>query len=965
MKRRDFLKESSAAVIGTSMIPLFGISRDSSKPVFRPADTTDHAKYIWYDTSGQGRNLYGNFRKSFSIDGDISSANLNLFADTSYQLFINGKYIQYGPVRFDPRFPLYDVHDISKHLKKGKNTIAIQVNYFGVKTYKSIINNAGLITWGEIKSGNSVIDLASNEGSWRAAPSRAHSMYASKMSFALNPKELYEECKEEKRWKGIDFDDSHWSPSKEINNQEAWGELEPRSIPFMSGKDVEIKSVKAVVPLVQKEDWFSFSIPLPHFFEDNKDDYSHFIAFSMWIYSPVDQSITAGVFFGEHWLNGKEIPRGYDSENRSLRRNERWELKAGWNYFFGKVGAYYDVLDQYIALPKEKGLVVSAGRTLDPLHSFKRSPLLKQELYDKTLKEKPLPYSSDDQLEEVGGWILIRNEEKAQSPCRETSWDEYGDPIEHSTPENLNGSTFKKSNYPEGFSIILELDHVQLFFPEIRMKGVAGATIDLTYAEFLNQDQLHFRHSFNFEGGDRILCSGDSLDWFPGHPRGMLFLKITVRNAPGDVTLKSIQLRSVSYPVEYKGRFTCSDPLLNEVWKMGERSVAANMTDAYVDCTSRERGMYIRDVIIQYHINLATFGDQALMHRCVELFGQSPEESGKFRVIHPNTGDYSIADFSLNMVEGYWNYYEYSGDIKRIRADWDAIVHNMKWFVELSAEHADGLLNGEWHLKRNDDQMYGGFHGDLVVPDELFDRNGFQCVLTCTYLLALQATARLAEALGEEKEAGRYEAMAQKLGRSVVKNFWDPEKKCFSDNLERTTHSVHANLFVIRAGIANSFQTGAVKKHVIKEFPSLFINGYDASDGSRCSAPFSYYIFEGLYKLGLYQIAENTMRQGWGWALAQGIRTTPEYFNLTSSLCQAWSGSPTWYLSKNILGVRFPKAPDLSKVEIEVKTEDIQFAEGAFPHPDGVIEVRWHMEGQERVFDYVKAPDGVIVKIIG
>ena len=207
--------------------------------------------------------------------------------------------------------------------------------------------------------------------------------------------------------------------------------------------------------------------------------------------------------------------------------------------------------------------------------------------------------------------------------------------------------------------------------------------------------------------------------------------------------------------------------------------------------------------------------------------------------------------------------------------------------------------------------------------------------------------------------------MAQKLGRSVVNNFWDPEKECFSDNLERTTHSVHANLFVIRAGIANDHQTRALRKHVESQLPGLFLNGYDSSDGIRCSAPFSYYIFEGLYKLGLYRTAENIMRQGWGWALAQGIRTTPEYFDLDSSLCQAWSGSPTWYLSRHVLGVSFPIAPDLNQVEIEVKTADLLFAEGAFPHPDGVIEVKWHMEGQRRIFDYVRAPEGVHVKTIG
>lgn len=965
MKRRAFIRNTSATLMGSAVLPVFGLTPSEHGPLIVPAGMPDHARYVWYDESGEGRNLYGNFRKSFRLNKKPESAQLKLFADSSYRLFVNGKFCGYGPVRFDPRFPLYDAHDISAYLKEGNNSIAIQVNYFGVKTYKSVINRAGMVTWGEIPNAGKPIDLASHEGAWLTAPSRAHTRYASKMSFALNPKELFEDCREEKGWKEPGFDDSHWSPAVEIDAQDAWGLLEPRSIPHLSMKEVEIKAVKTVLPLAQKEEWYSFSLPLPHFFEDSKEDYSHFIAFSTWIHSPVDQSVTAGVFFGEHWLNGVEIPRGYDSVNMSLRRNERWKLQAGWNFFFGKVGAYYDVLDHYLALPKGKGLIVSADRSMDGEYSFNRIPLLSKEDYEKRLQHKALPYSHTDQLGEIGGWIPVRLSEPAQSPCRETSWDEYGEAIEHLEPEQLKGSTFSQEDYPEGFSLMLELDYVQLFFPEIRLSGVKGATIDVTYGSYLNDDQRHFRHNFNFEGGDRILCSEDVIEWFPAHPRGMLYLKLTVRGAAGHVTLESIRLRSATYPVEQKGFFRCSDPLLNEVWEMGRRSVAANMTDAYVDCTSRERGMYIRDVIIMYHINLATFGDQALMHRCVELFGQSPEESGKFRAIHPNTGNYSITDFSLNMVEGYWNYYENSGDLNRIREDWDAIVKNMHWFEELSAEHPDGLLHGEWDVMRNDFQMYGGFHGDLKVPDDLYDRKGYQCVFTCTYLLSLQAAARLAGALGKSRESEKYRDLADRLARAVIRNFWDHGKQCFSDNLERTTHSVHANLFVIRTGIADSHQVDAVREHVSAQLPGLFLNGYDSSEGTRCSAPFSYYIFDGLYLLGLSGIAENLMRQGWGWALAQGIKTTPEYLDLDTSLCQAWSGSPTWHLSRNVLGVSFPAAPDLSKVRIEVKTGSLLFAEGSYPHPAGPIQVKWHMEEAHRIFDHVKAPEGVEVEIIG
>src|SRR4030042_115382 len=103
----------------------------------------DSARFVWYDGAGLGRDLYGMFRKTLDIAGPVKCAQLHLFADTYYQLFVNGEFVEYGPVRFDPRFPLHDTHDIAARLKPGRNSIAVLVNGFGMKTFKAIPARAG------------------------------------------------------------------------------------------------------------------------------------------------------------------------------------------------------------------------------------------------------------------------------------------------------------------------------------------------------------------------------------------------------------------------------------------------------------------------------------------------------------------------------------------------------------------------------------------------------------------------------------------------------------------------------------------------------------------------------------------------------------------------------------------------------------------------------------------------------
>jgi hypothetical protein len=437
---------------------------------------------------------------------------------------------------------------------------------------------------------------------------------------------------------------------------------------------------------------------------------------------------------------------------------------------------------------------------------------------------------------------------------------------------------------------------------------------------------------------------------------------LTVRNPKHDITVKQVRFLSADYPVKKNGYFKCSDPLLNEIWDMCVRTQSANMEDAYIDCAGRERGMYGRDTIIQYYVNLAAFGDNKLMGRCMELYGQSPDAAGKFRAVYPNSGDYTISDFALNMNEGYLAYYENSGDKKRIINDWDAILNNLAWFHKLADQRQDMLLDSEWHKKSGINAHYGGFFCDRTVPKDHIDYTGIHCAFSCTYLISMEAAIKLAKIAGKNKDAESLLKRTSVLKKSIQK-FWDKNKGAFADNLSKNTHSIHSNIMAVRAGVTDKNQSECIKIHLKSIIRSVFLNGYDPSGEVWFSPNFAFYIFDGLYKLGLYDLAENIMRQGWGWMLAQGLKTTAEYFRIQVSLCHAWSASPAYYLSKNILGVNFPKAPNLNHVEIKVNTGSVEHAEGAYPHPKGSILVKWHRKKGKVVFDKIEAPKCVKVRI--
>ena len=141
------------------------------------------------------------------------------------------------------------------------------------------------------------------------------------------------------------------------------------------------------------------------------------------------------------------------------------------------------------------------------------------------------------------------------------------------------------------------------------------------------------------------------------------------------------------------------------------------------------------------------------------------------------------------------------------------------------------------------------------------------------------------------------------------------------------------------------------------------MNGRTPDDGYYFSPHFTFYVLDGLYRLGLCDVAEKIMGEGWGSMLASGVRTCMEYYcRMNDSHCHAWSASPGYYLSKYVLGINFPNAPDLSLVEIIVSSSSVTWAEGTWPHPAGLIHVKWKTDNGRRIFD-VDAPASVRASI--
>ena len=190
---------------------------------------------IWSTSISDGKQAYVAFRKSFELGETSTSAKLQLFADSRYLLWINGKYVLRGPCRFNPKRPEYDVVDVHPFLKKGKNVFVVLAHNYGNAVNGHIMKHVPGLT--------AVLEIAGKEvlrtdATWRC---NDHTRYlASPESWNTVP-DLIDGRIDNAAWITSDFDDSSWQFAKLVNGNQ-WGSMFPRAIPL--ARETELNGLR-------------------------------------------------------------------------------------------------------------------------------------------------------------------------------------------------------------------------------------------------------------------------------------------------------------------------------------------------------------------------------------------------------------------------------------------------------------------------------------------------------------------------------------------------------------------------------------------------------------------------------------------------------------------------------------------------------------------------------------------------
>lgn len=180
---------------------------------------------IWSKASEVNNDqAYVLFRKKFTLNR-LGEMRLRIFADSRYLLWINGCYVMRGPVRFNPKEPIYDELNVNEYLKEGDNCIVVLVHTYGDNTNGRIIKHEpGLAL--DIKDSNAFI--LRTDTTWKCS---SYNRYLpSKQSWNSIPDKIDAKMDDED-WLLVDYDDSKWGYAQKIDGSQ-WGRICHTDVPL-------------------------------------------------------------------------------------------------------------------------------------------------------------------------------------------------------------------------------------------------------------------------------------------------------------------------------------------------------------------------------------------------------------------------------------------------------------------------------------------------------------------------------------------------------------------------------------------------------------------------------------------------------------------------------------------------------------------------------------------------------------
>jgi hypothetical protein len=416
-----------------------------------------------------------------------------------------------------------------------------------------------------------------------------------------------------------------------------------------------------------------------------------------------------------------------------------------------------------------------------------------------------------------------------------------------------------------------------------------------------------------------------------GPKSGFRYVRIRFLRGAPVTNFKAIRLEGIYYPVEYKGSFESSDPLLNRIWETGAYTAHLCMQEGIWDAAKRDRGRWVGDLDVEGRVINTVFGDPEILKNTLrDLAEATPADQ------YVN----GIPSYSALWITSLSSLYQHTGDRAFLESEHAALLRILARMDQDVGP--DNLLRGTlkgWEFVDWSPGLYGS------TPAARIGTN-------LQYLRGYSDATRLLQSLGDESHSIIYKDRSRAMS-IAARSYINAETHTVGDTWQLNALAALNHLGDQDAPAHGDPLWDRVLSHVKQDAPT----------DQAITPYFSEYVLDAMASLGHRTEALNWLRTYWGGMLTEGATSFWESYDLrwpktnphlslqadgTSgyfvSLAHGWSSGPTAWLSENVLGIT-PSSPGYDTVDIHPNLLGLDFARGSVPTPHGIISVNVNRQG--------------------
>ena len=474
--------------------------------------------------------------------------------------------------------------------------------------------------------------------------------------------------------------------------------------------------------------------------------------------------------------------------------------------------------------------------------------------------------------------------------------------------------------------------------PVIKVKGKAGSRVTIETAERKGQPWRGHSYAYTLKGSAEPELFAPRFTYFSFQ---YLYVSGTawgddIESGGGLPELVDVGADFVSSCGPRIGTFACSNPLLNEIDAMIDRSVASNLQHVLTDCPHREKLGWLEVAHLMGPSILLNYDMGELYRKICRDTTDSQLENGSVPDIAPEyvrfkDGFFESPEWGSASVQLPWLIHQWYGDERILREQYPTMARYTDYLA--GTRNEAGLVKGglgDWYDWTPEKGHVGP---SQLTPPEL--------PATCMLYDNARILRQGAMMQGKAAEAQKWKELLEEVRRDFLAAYYDKQNKTVA------TGSQCSLALGLYFHLVPDEDRGAVLANLVR---SVERNQYRPSTGE---VSFRYLVLS-LAESGrsdvVYRMINRTDPPGYGCMLKQhGLKTLSERWDRPgSSLNHCMFGHIQEWFQKYLLGIRqAPGSTGYEKVLIDpFIPDDLQWAKGSFDSPNGRIEVAWVRKGR-------------------